>query len=146
MEKFTKKNVYAAIINFAQTSVEDNDFWFVNDKGEQINIPAENVIDFAKNEIGLLEKKAIKAKENAAKKKAESDALLEAVKDAISDEFEPVADIAARVEGDDVTAAKVVYRLNKLVSEGFAEKADIKIPGTEGAKARVVKGFRRIVD
>lgn len=144
MEKFTKKNVYAAIVNFAQTSCEDNDFWFIDNEGAQVNIPAASIIDFAQNEIGLLEKRALKSKECAAKKRAESDTLLDAVRDAISDEFESVADIAARVEGEDITASKIIYRLNKLVTEGFAEKTDIKISATDGAKARVVKGYRRI--
>ena len=64
---------------------------------------------------------------------------MDAVYDALSDdEFESIADIAARVEGDEVTIAKVSYRLTQLVKAGKAIKDDIKI------EKRTVKGYKRV--
>ena len=69
----------------------------------------------------------------------------EAVRAAMStEEFEPIADIAARIEGEDVTVAKVTYRLTQLVKNGEAEKTELTIPGSEGSKARKVQGYKLI--
>ena len=138
MEKMTKRNVFEALINLA------TDGELVYGEG-RIEIMAEDLKAFAENEIALLDKRAGRAKATAAKKRAEGDALMEAVEAALTDEFEPTADIAARVEGDEVTVAKITYRLNKLVANGVAEKTDMKIPATETTKARTVKGFRRLI-
>lgn len=136
MEKITKRNVYTAMINFA----EGGEMSFDTEDGV-VMIDGETLKAFAENEIALLDKKAAKAKESAAKKRAEGDALLEAVKGALTDEFEPIAEIAARIEGEDVTVSKVTYRLNALVEAGVAEKTDVKLP-VEGKKSRTVKGYR----
>ena len=98
-----------------------------------------------RSEIALLDKKAAKAKETAAKKRAEGDELTDAVRAALSNEqLEPIADIAARIEGEDVTVSKVTYRLTQLVKNGEAEKGEISIPGGEGVKARKIMGYRLI--
>ena len=133
MEKLTKRSVYEALINYAATGVMSYD-------GNEIT--AEDLAAFAENEIALLDKKAEKAKERAATKRAEGDALTDAVRDALTSEFEPIADIAARIEGDDVTVAKVQYRLGQLVKAGEAEKAQITIPATETTKARKIMAYR----
>lgn len=116
---------------------------------ELLDIPAisENEIyaEFCQNEIELLDKKAIKAKENAAKKRAEADELTDAVEAALSEEsFESIAEITAKIEGADVTASKVTYRLTQLVKNGVAEKQEISIPGGEGQKARKIQGYRAL--
>ena len=136
MEKMTKRNVYEALINYATTGVMSYD-------GNEIT--AEALAAFAENEIALLDKKAVKAKERAAQKRAEGDELTDAVRAAMSAEnFEPIADIAARIEGEDVTVAKVTYRLTQLVKNGEAEKSELTIPGGEGQKARKVQGYKLI--
>ena len=136
MEKMTKRNVYEALINYATTGVMSYD-------GNEIT--AEALAAFAENEIALLDKKAVKAKERAAQKRAEGDELTDAVRAAMSTEnFEPIADIAARIEGEDVTVAKVTYRLTQLVKNGEAEKQELTIPGGEGQKARKVQGYKLI--
>ena len=140
MEKMTKRNVYAALINYAETGVMS----FEVEDGEMA-ISADVLKAFAENEIALLDKKAAKAKESAAKKRAEVSPLQELVKDALSDEFEPIADIAERVEDENATVGKVSYQLNALVKIGFAEKQEIKIAGAEGKKARKVQGYRRVM-
>ena len=130
MEKITKREMYEAIAKAMET-------------GECKYAP-DVVIEFCENEIALLDKKAAKAKERAATKKAEADELMEVVAEALSEDFEPIADIAGRIQGDDVTVAKVAYRLRKLAEAGRAEKSDITIPATEGQKSRKIVGYRAI--
>lgn len=139
MEKITKRQMYTALINYA----ENGTFSFPTDDGVMVVAPDE-IVAFAENEIELLDKKVAKAKESAAKKKNEADGLMEAVAEALSDDFEPIAEIAARIEGDDVTVSKVTYRLNKLVENGLAEKQPIKVPGSDGKKSRSIQGYRRV--
>lgn len=132
----TKKEMYEALVNFAnggELAVEVDD--------EVITVSAEELKAFAENEIALLEKKAAKAKKRAADKKAEGDALTDAVREALSEEFEPIAEIAARIEGEDVTVGKVTYRLGQLVKAGEAERQEINV-GKEGKK-RMVQGYKR---
>ena len=141
MEKMTKRNVYEALINYANSGV----MAYAADEGDVV-VTAEALAAFAENEIALLDKKAIKAKERAATKRAEGDELTDAVRAAMSaEEFEPIADIAARIEGEDVTVAKVQYRLTQLVKNGEAEKEQITIPGGEGQKARKIMAYRKCV-
>lgn len=136
MEKMTKRNVFEALINYATTGVMSYD-------GNEVT--AEALAAFAENEIALLDKKAVKAKERAATKRAEGDELTAVVRAAMStEEFEPIAEIAARIEGEDVTVAKVTYRLTQLVKNGEAEKQELTIPGAEGQKARKVQGYKLI--
>ena len=102
--------------------------------------------ELAEEEIALLDKKAAKAKERAATKKAEGDELTAQVKDALTEEYQVIADIAATVaESDaDATVSKVTYRLGKLVEAGKAEKTQVTIPATEGSKARKVQAYRAL--
>jgi acyl-CoA reductase-like NAD-dependent aldehyde dehydrogenase len=138
MEKFTKKNMFEAIVSFAN----GGDMAFEDAEGTIHVVTNEALAQFAEKEIASLDKKAEKAKERAAQKKAASDELMDAVREALTDEFESIADITAKIDGDDVTVAKVQYRLNKLVGNGEAEKTDLTIPGGEGVKARHIKGYR----
>ena len=138
MEKMTKRNFYEALVNFAN----GGEFYYSAD-GTEVVVDNEAIIAFAENEIALLDKKATKAKERAASKKADSDELTEAVRAALStEEFEPIAEIATRIEGEDVTVAKITYRLTQLVKAGVAEKTEITIDGGEGQKKRKVQGYR----
>lgn len=124
MKKMTKKAMY----EFIADAMSDN----------------EEVVAFCANEIAQLDKKAAKAKAKAAEKKAASDVLTDAVADVLSDtDYEPIAVIAGRIEGDDVTVAKVTNRLTKLVNAGLAEKTDISVD-TEDGKSRKCKGYRRV--
>jgi hypothetical protein len=131
MEKITKREMYEAIIALAATG--------------EMKYDKDEYIDFCQNEIALLDKKAAKAKETAAKKRAEGDELTDVVRASLTDEFEVIADIATKVAetyGEDATVAKVTYRLTQLVKNGEAENTDIKIAATETQKARTVKGYR----
>lgn len=140
MEKITKRQMYTAMINFAN----EGSFSFDAGDGEIMVVAPDEIVAFAENEIALLDKKAAKAKETAAKKKTEADALTDVIAQALGEDFEPIANIAARIEGDDVTVAKVTYRLNKLVELGLAEKQAIKVPGSDGKKSRTIQGYKAI--
>ena len=96
-----------------------------------------DLADVMQHEIDLLDSKAAKAKEAAAKKKETIDELGNAVAAALTDEFCTIADIATKVTGDDVTIAKITNRLSKLVANGVAEKTQISV-GTDGAKRKVM--------
>lgn len=140
MTKITKKNIYTALVNYAQTG-----FMTFETESGSVDITAEMLEAFATKELALLDKKAAKAKETAAKRKTEADKLMKVVAAVLTDEYEPIADIAARVEVADATVSKVTYRLNKLVEAGVAEKCDLKLAATEDKKARTVKGYRLVV-
>ena len=135
-KKMTKKEMLNAI-KVGCTTGE----WIVSDA---------EVAEFCDNEIALLDKKAAKAKERQAAKKAEGDELTEVVKSVLTDEFQVTADIAKAVleaTGDETnTIHKIQYRLGALVKAGEAESTDVKIPGGEGVKARTIKGYRLLAD
>ena len=122
MTKMTKKDFY----NVIKDAMADN----------------ADVVAFCDNEIALLEKKAAKAKATAAAKKAEGDALTDAVFAVLTDEVQSTADIAAQIDGPDVTVAKCSYRLTQLVKNQKAIKEEIVIPGSDGVKTRKVAGYK----
>lgn len=128
MEKITKREMYNAIKNAVATGEWEFD--------------GDAVVAFCDNEIALLDKKAAKAKETAAKKKAEGDELMDAVQAALGEDFEPISEIAARIEGEDITVSKVTYRLTQLVKNGVAEKQEIAVPAADGGKTRKVMGYK----
>lgn len=131
-KKMTKREMFEAI-KVGCTTGE----WTVSDT---------EVAEFCENEIALLDKKAAKAKERQATKKAEGDELTEIVKSALTNDFQITADIAKAVlemTGDESnTLHKIQYRLGALVKTGEAESTDVKIPGGEGQKTRTIKGYR----
>jgi glutathione S-transferase len=132
MEKITKREMFEAIKETFETGT--------------CKFDAATVMAFCDKEIASLDSKAAKAKERAAAKKAEADVLMDQVRDALTGEFQTIADIAAAVAevNADATVSKVTYRLTKLVEAGDAEKTDVTVPGVDGAKARKVKAFRAV--
>ena len=139
MEKITKRNMFEALINLATTG----DLAFATADGNTATVTAEDLIAFAENEIALLDKKAVKAKERAATKKAEADELTDAVRAVLTDEFQTIAEVAAQIEGEDVTVARVQYRLTQLAKNGEAERGELNVP-VEGGKAIKRVGFKRV--
>ena len=121
MEKVTKKEMF----NLIKDAMADR----------------ADVVAFCDHEIELIDKKAAKAKEAAAKKRAEGDELTDVVFSLLNDEPQTIADIAGQIECEDVTTSKVSYRLTSLVKAGKAQKTDLKIEAAEGGKARTVKGY-----
>ena len=84
--------------------------------------------EFIAKEIAALDNKAAKAKERAAKNKAEGDALREAVQSVLTEEAQTIDAITGQIEfeGVEVTRNKVVARLTQLVKADIAEKTEVK--------------------
>ena len=102
-----------------------------------------DVVDFCTKEIELLDKKSERAKAAAAKKKAEGDALMDAVFAVLStEEFLPISTIVDEIGLEDVTTSKVVARLTALIKAERVEKAPISV--TSGDKSKKVMGYRAI--
>ncbi len=119
MKKITKRTVYETLIKVAE--------------GEAFTdyITAEDLKAFAENELSLMAKKAEKAKERAAEKKAEGDALREVVQSVLTTDYQTIADVTTQIEGEDVTVGKVTRRLSELVRDGLAEKAKVSVKYTD---------------
>lgn len=128
-QKITKKDQFAAIIDALMTL-----------EGQE---GITELVDFCKHEIELLDKKAAKAKEAAAKKKSESDELTEKVASLLTDGFQTTAEITAQIDDEEISTHKVSYRLTQLTKAERAEKTEISIPGKDGQKARKVAAYRR---
>ena len=126
--KTTKKDFYNAIIAAMETGNCPLD-------------PAE-VIAFCEKEIETLATRAAKAKERAAIKRAEGDELQAAVLAALTDEPATRQEITDRIDGgEDVSVAKVGYRLTQLVKNGQAVKEDISVVGEDG-KSKKAAAYR----
>ena len=126
MEKITKREMYEAIKETFETG--------------SCKFDAATVVAFCEKEIASLDTKAAKAKERAAKKKAEADELTDLVYSVMTDEFQTGADIAAAVlaklpEDTDVTAAKVTARITKLVNAAAVVKEQMTVE-VEGKKSK----------
>lgn len=114
-KKITKKEILAAI----KTAVAD--------MTEVGGIPTATVIEFIDTTIDQIDAKAAKAKERAAGKKAEGDALREEVFSYVTNEWQTADAITALVVGEDITKAKVVARLTQLVKANMVEKEQQKV-------------------
>lgn len=110
-KKVTKKDMFADVITLAR-------------EAGRVDIE-----EFAQKEIAMLEQKAEKAKARKAEKAAKGDALKDAVAAVLGDKLMTAAEITEKVEdaAEDVTRAKVVARLTKLVKEGVAGKVQVKV-------------------
>ena len=118
--KLTDRKIYEAIMD-----------------GKLDTLDTDAIAAWAEKKIAQLDHKAEKAKEIAARKRSEGDELAAAVMAAVGDEFEMIADIAARIDGDDVTVSKVAYRLNAAAKAGTLEKGELTID-SDGKKRKVV--------
>ena len=127
-QKLTKKDKLTAIIATL--------------KGESSDIAVDELVAYCENEIELLDKKAAKAKETAAKKKAENDELTDVIASLLTDELQTTAEITAQIDDEDVTVHKVSYRLTQLTKAEKAIKEEVSIPGKDGAKARKIAAYR----
>lgn len=125
--KITKKEIYQIIREFAATANPDV---FGND------ILADDVVDFCDNEIEILDHRAEKAKENQAKKKAESDALKQTLAGMLTNDFMIIADFVARLDDEEITSQRVSTRLSALAAEGIAEKQEVVVEMASGTRAR----------
>lgn len=133
MEKITKREMFEALVAYAEATEMEVQI------GETA-VTAADFVAFATKEIEQLDKKAVKAKERAAAKRAEGDALLGEVLAVLTGEFQTAAEVAAQIENEEATVAKVSYRLNALVKDGKAVKEDVKVD-RDGKKA-TLKGYK----
>ena len=97
-------------------------------------VSADDVIAYVDTTLAQLAAKAAKAKEKAAEKKAEGDELRAAVLEALTDEFATREEIFAKIDGEDVTVAKVGARLTQLVNAGEAIKDTVKVEDSKSKK------------
>ena len=108
-KKMTKRDYYEEILSI------------LTEKNE-----SEDLVEFVQNQIDTLDKRAEKAKERAAEKRAEGDELRETVKSVLTNDFQTVETIVTALDNEEITKAKVIARLTQLVNLGEVEKTDIK--------------------
>ena len=132
MTKITKKEMFALIKETIITGVMPE------------AIDEDAIVEFCDKEIAALDRKAGKAKETAARKRAEGDELTERVAEVLSDELTTIADITELIGDEAVSKAKVQYRLNQLVKAGRAVKEEMTVE-TDGKKRKVM-GFMLAID
>lgn len=128
--KVTKKNV----LNVLYTLIEDG----FEAKDGDVTVTAEDLRNYIDTTLDQLNAKNEKAKERAAKKRAEGDELLVAVEDALTEEYQTGDEVTAQLVKagyEDVTRPKVTARLTKLIHAGKAHKAEAKTE--EGKKVMV---------
>ena len=83
-------------------------------------------IAFIETQIAALDRKAEKARERAAAKKAEGDELREKIYEVLSTETMTIPQIIAAVGIEDLTPAKVTARLRQLVELEKVAKEKVK--------------------
>lgn len=131
-DRIIKRDFYEAIIKAMETG--------------ETNIEPAKIVEFCENEIAMLDKKAGKAKERAAAKKAEVDELMEKVYAVLSDTEFMTRNAVMDALGDmpeDVSIAKVGARLTKMVNNQTVEKSELTVANAEGKKSKVM-GYRKL--
>ena len=109
--KMTKKDWFEVIKGIVEASDNEN---------------AAGAVKFIDKQMELLAAKAEKAKERAAKTKAEGDEMRAAVQAVLTEELQTIDEITAQVEGEEITKAKVTARLTQLVKAEVATKDTVK--------------------
>lgn len=97
-----------------------------------------DVVAFCEKEIAALDHKAEKAKERAAAKAAEGDALTDAILAVLTEEAMTNAEILAKLDGEGLTVNKVAYRTNKLAQDGKAVKCEVTVADDNGKNRKLV--------
>lgn len=116
--KKTKAMYYAELREMVLTAVLDEE-------------KQDELIEFIDKQVEALEKRRAAATARAEKKRAESDAMTDAILAQIGDELMTVDDIVDALDDEDATRNKVTARLGKLVRNGLVVKEAIKVDGTK---------------
>lgn len=90
-----------------------------------------DLLEFIDKQIEALEARKAAAAKRAEKKRAESDALTDAVLAQIGDELITVDEIVVALDDENVTRNKVTARLGKLVKAGLIVKDTVKVDGNK---------------
>ena len=98
----------------------------VEDQAQQ-----DELVEFIDKQIETLEKRKVAAAERAEKKKAESDAMTDAILAQIGNELITVDEIVIALNSEEVTRNKVTARLGKLVKAGTIVKEAVKVDGNK---------------
>ena len=98
----------------------------VEDQAQQ-----DELVEFIDKQIETLEKRKVAAAERAEKKKAESDAMTDAILAQIGNELITVDEIVIALDSEEVTRNKVTARLGKLVKVGTIVKETVKVEGNK---------------
>ena len=123
--KITKKERFESIIALCEAvDAEDVDL--------------DGIIEFCQNEIAALDKRAAKAKERSAEKRAANDEYLEVVFGVLTDEPMTRNDVLTALDNPELTVNKVGARLTKLVSSGRAIKEETTVETEDGKKKKVM--------
>lgn len=91
----------------------------------------DDLLEFIDKQIEALENRKTAAKARAEKKKAESDALTDAILEQIGEELITVDEIVVALNDESVTRNKVTARLGKLVKAGTVVKEYVKVEGSK---------------
>lgn len=110
-KKITKKDYFAMVAEIVDNSNAEN---------------KDELMEFIEKQVEALDKKAAKAKERAAEKKAEGDALRDKVEAVLTNEVQVIDQIVEAIGDEDVTRNKVVARLTQLVKADIAVKEEVK--------------------
>ena len=100
--------------------------------GNEMTCSIDEAVEFIDKQIEQLEAKAAKAKDRAAAKRADGDALRETVFQCVDAKPKTIDEITADViniaeDASDITKAKVTARLTQLVKNGSVVKEQTKI-------------------
>lgn len=110
-----KKMTQVEMYNFIKEALADN----------------AEVVEFCDGKLDSLAKKAEKAKAKAAEKKAAGDELYAAVISVLGADPMTAEDVLAKIEGDDLSVAKIRARLTQGVKNGVVAKDKIKVDGKD---------------
>ena len=80
------------------------------------------LIDFVDEQIEQIQAKAEKAKQRAAEKRAEGDALRNTIQSLMTNEWQSIDDIFNQIDEEEVTRSKITARLTQLIKAGVIEK------------------------
>lgn len=91
----------------------------------------DELLEFIDKQIEAIEKRKVAAANRAEKKKAESDALTDAILAQIGEELITVDEIVVALDDEEVTRNKVTARLGKLIKAGVITKETVKVDGNK---------------
>lgn len=98
---------------------------------------SDEMIEFINAQVAQIAARAEKAKIRAAEKREESDALCNAVYKTLTTEYQSADDITAALNDAEITRAKVIARLKRLIDSASVEKTMAKTE--EGKRVTVYR-------